>query len=116
MVVFYSRFGALPPDRDLNKSAFLVSLELQKGDLNKHGGSEPKHRVQAEPTVPVTARQGAAAAEGEPGRGAGHVPVLGLRAGGVWDEQCAGARGQRVPARVRETQASTAEEEGVRVL
>lgn len=81
-----------------------------------HGGPEPKHWIQTEPTVPFTARQGAAAAESGPGRGAGHIPVLGLRSGGSWDEQCPGSRWERMPARVWETQASTSEEEGVCVL
>lgn len=83
----------------------------------EHGGPEPEHWIQAEPTVPFTARQGAAEEASGPGPWAGHIPVLGLRSGGLWDEQCcAGSRWQRVPARFWETQASTTEEEGVCVL
>lgn len=45
----------------------------------KHGGSEPKQWVQAEPAVSIPARPGATEAEGGPGGAAtGHVPVLGL--------------------------------------
>lgn len=94
----------------------LVSLELQKEAPFEHGGPEPKRWIPAEPTVPFTARQGAAEEASGPGRGAGHIPVLGLRSGGLWDEQCPGSRWQRMPARFRETPASAPEEEGVGVL
>lgn len=70
----------------------LVSLELRKEVPIEHGGPEPKHWIQAEPTVPFAARQGAAEEESEPGRGAGHIPVLRLRPGGLRDEQCPGSR------------------------
>lgn len=92
---------------------FGVTGTTKGGGLSfDHGGPEPKHWIQAEPTVPVTARQGAAEEAGGPGRAAGHIPVLRLREGGLWDQQCPGSRrSQRVP-----TQASAPEEERVGVL
>lgn len=65
----------------------LVPLELHRKAASDYGGSEPKRWNEKEPTVPFAARQGAEAAEeSEPGRGAGHIPVLGLRPGGTRDE------------------------------
>lgn len=99
----------------LELSAFDL-IGVTKGVPFEHGGPEPEHWIQAEPTVPFTAGQGAAEEESGPGRAAGHIPVLRLRPRCSRDKQCPGSRRKRVPTRVWETQASAPEEERVCVL
>lgn len=115
VVVLSLRFGAFHRTGTRIKCLW-SEWKWQREEPFEHGGPEPKHWIQAKQALPFTARQGAAKAESGPGGGAGHIPVLRLRQGGRWDQQCAGSRWERTPSRFWEAQTSTKKEKGVGVL